>query len=479
MTSIFKKVYNRDPKDYQEVLSRLNEYFNEYTQVDPETTKFTLGESFNHVTAATLLSASKKLLAINKGTAKPDERDNLIFKKLYSVEDLLAAHFEKQMPVISRKLARSLSLKDQAGEIISSSTFGKPIKEFFTTGDLSATPPQTNPVTIVDAWRKTTPMGTGGIQSRHSITMESRNLQPTHLGYLDSLSTPESGRVGVTVGLASEVEKEGNDMVTPVYTKEGKLQHLKPLGFYNAKVGFPDQYKFIGKKIKAINPTVTVMHKGVLQRVKAAEVDYYLRSPKTMFSFASNLVPFLANTQGNRASTGSRMITQAMSLVDREVPLVQTRRSDGETYEDLLGNYLNPVLGVNTKGKAYKTATVTKIANDYVHLETPGGVKIKRGLYKDFPLNQDGFLNSTTLVQVGDKVTTYQPLAENNYSRGKTLALGKNLVVAYMPYKGYNFEDGAVITESAAEKMSHQMIHKANIFFSPKLTSFDIKKFLA
>ena len=213
MTSIFKKVYNREPVDYKEVLDKLSEYCNEYTQVDPETTKFTLGESFKHVTAATLLSASKKLLAINKGTAEPDERDNLIFKKLYSVEDLLGAHFEKQMPVITRKLARSLSLKDQAGEIISSSTFGKPVKEFFTTGDLSATPPQTNPVTIVDSWRKTTPMGTGGIQSRHSITMESRNLQPTHLGYLDSLSTPESGRVGVTVGLASEVEKEGNEFI--------------------------------------------------------------------------------------------------------------------------------------------------------------------------------------------------------------------------------------------------------------------------
>jgi len=191
MTSIFKKVYNREPKDYKEVLEKLNEYFNVYTQVDPETTRFTLGESFEHVTAPALLSASKKLLAINKGTSEPDERDNLIFKKLYSVEDLLSAHFEKQIPIITRKLARSLSLKDQAGEIISSSTFGKSIKEFFTTGDLSATPPQTNPVTIVEEWRRTSPMGTGGIQSRHSITMESRNLQPTHLVYLDSLATPE------------------------------------------------------------------------------------------------------------------------------------------------------------------------------------------------------------------------------------------------------------------------------------------------
>jgi DNA-directed RNA polymerase beta subunit len=191
MTSIYKKVYNKEPKDFNEVISGLKTYFNDFTRVDPETTALTLGAKFSAVTGKTLLATSAKLLAINKGKDTPDDRDSLIFKRLYSVEDLLLSHFEKQKPMISKKLERSIKLKDNVEEIISSSTFGKPVKTFFTTGDLSAAPAQTNPVTIVEAWRRTSPMGAGGIQSRHSVTMETRNVQPTHLGYLDPLVTPE------------------------------------------------------------------------------------------------------------------------------------------------------------------------------------------------------------------------------------------------------------------------------------------------
>jgi len=97
----------------------------------------------------------------------------------------------------------------------------------------------------------------------------------------------------------------------------------------------------------------------------------------------------------------------------------------------------------------------------------------------NLPLNQDGFLHSSPIVTRGDKVTTYTPLTESNYADKGTLAIGKNLTVAYMPYKGYNFEDGAVISESAAQKMTHVTLHKLNLYFSPKTTVFNIKKFIA
>lgn len=222
MSSIYKKVLRKNPPaNYGEVITGLREYFNNYTKVDPSTTKLTLGKSFSSINADALLSSSKKLLNVHRGDDTPDDRDSLIFKRLYSVEDLLLSHFEKQKPIITTKLARTVGLKNKVEEIIGSSTFGKPIKHFFTAGDLSATPPQTNPVTIVEAWRRTSPMGAGGIQSRHAITMETRDVQPTHLGYLDPLVTPESSRVGVTVGLASEVKKIKNDIATPVYTSKG------------------------------------------------------------------------------------------------------------------------------------------------------------------------------------------------------------------------------------------------------------------
>ncbi|MBT7928568.1 hypothetical protein HN682_01435, partial [Candidatus Peregrinibacteria bacterium] len=114
-----------------------------------------------------------------------------------------------------------------------------------------------------------------------------------------------------------------------------------------------------------------------------------------------------------------------------------------------------------------------------INITLENGKKIKKGLYNNFPLNQDGFLHSKATVKVGDKVKWDTPLAENNYSSGRTLSLGKNLTVAYMPWKGYNFEDGAVITESASKKLTHSSMHKKNIFFTPSKTTFDIDKFIA
>lgn len=471
MTSIYKKVYKHDPKDYAEVIKGLQEYFLNYTTIDKETTAITLGKSFEKVDGSTLLAASKKLLKINRNEDTPDERDSLIFKRVFSVDDSLVAYFDKQTPLIKKKLERSLGLKDQVREIISAATFGEPVKRFFTVGDLSSTPPQTNPVTIAAEWRKTTPMGTGGIQSSHAITMDARDIQPTHLGFLDPLATPESLKVGVTVGLTSEVKKVGNDLVTPVVDLQGKLHWFSPIQFYNEIIGFPDQYEYVNNKVTPTYSKIKTMYKGETKEFSKQDVKYYLRSPRTMLSYQANLLPFIHSTQGNRAATGARMITQALSLDQKEAPLVRTYRDVNSTYEDVLGSYLNPVSDVN--------GTIAKIDKDYVYVKTTDKKTRKIGLYNNFPLNQDGWLQSTPLVKVGDQIKVGQVIADNNYSNNQTLSLGKNLNVAYMSYKGYNFEDGAVMTESAAKKMSHSMLHRINVFFSPKLSVFNKQKFNA
>lgn len=475
MTSIYKILYKKEPKDYNEVIKGLTQYFSESsgaTELDKDTTKITLGDSFDAVTGKTLLAASKKLLNINNGKDVPDDRDSLIFKKIYSIDDLLLNYFDKQAPIIKSKLARTLERKDKVRDIITAASFSEPIKKFFTIGDLSSTPAQTNPVTIAAEWRKTTPMGQGGIQSRHAITMDTRDLQPTHLGFLDPLASPESAKIGVAVGLASEVSKVGNDMKTPVYDTKGNEVFLSPTEFFNYKVAFPDQYIKDGKSITWRFPIVTVMYQGKTLKVPKNEVDYMLESASSMFSFQQNLVPFMQNTQGNRASTGARMITQAMALDNKEAPFVRNYRDKNSTYEDIMAQYIVP--------EAPFDGIVTKITDDYIYLKSDDGKKTaKIGLYNNFPLNQDGYLHSQVTLKVNDKVKKGQPLFDHTYSDKGTLALGKNLTVAYMSYKGYNFEDGAVITKSAADKLSHTVIHKINVFYSPKLSVFDKKKFNA
>lgn len=483
MTNIYKKLYKAPPKDYNEVIQGLRKYFGSYAKVDPEVAEITLGEKKANVDADMLLLSSKKLLDIEKGKKQPDDRDSLLFKQLYSVDDLLVAHFEKQNEVITKKLARNIDLKEKIRESISSTTFGKPIKSFFTDSDLSATPPQTNPVTILGDWRKTSPMGTGGIGSMHAVTMETRNVHPTHLGFLDSLATPESGKVGITLGLSFDTLKQGRNLKTLVINKEGNKTYITPKTFYFSKVGFPDQYKVLSNgKLKAKNEKVKIYFKGETKEIAPKDVDYYLVSASSMFSIPTNLVPFIENTQGNRASMGGRMIQQALPLIEREAPLVQSKLNEDDTFEHLTGRFLDPVLGQQeVDGKLVKpTGTVTRVTKDYVYVKRDtDGKTVKRGLYRDFPLNQEGYLNSVVKVKKGDKVKWNTPLADNNYNKDSTLAIGKNLTVAFMPWKGYNFEDGAVITESAAQKLSHSALHKKNLFITPAKTKFDVDKFIA
>lgn len=484
LSSIFEKVYRYKEPDFRKVIEGIKKYFNSYTEVDGNTTKITLGKEYTRVNGETLLAASKKLLDISKGTKQPDDRDSLIFKQLYGVDDLLVSHFSAQADTITKKLERRLNTKDRVREVISSGTFGKPIKDFFTTGSMSATPPQTNPVTILSDWRKTTPMGPGGIKTSHAVTIETRNVQPTHVGFLDPLATPESTKVGVTVGLSVGTKKDGQNMYTPIMTKSGKKSYVTPQKLYSSYVAYPDEYVIKGGKAFAKNKAaVKVMYKGKVMTVPESRVDMYLHSPQDLFSIPSNLVPFMGSTQGNRASTAGRMMTQAMSLSNKEAPLVRVKDSKrGIVWEDAVGGFLNPSLGkVTIGGKTYSaTGKVTKVTPDYIYIRRDqDGKTVKKGLYNNFPLNQDGFLHSKPLVKAGDKIKSTTSLAETNYSTGDTLSIGKNLTVAYMPWKGYNFEDGAVLTEGAAKKLSHEMIHKKNIFFSPKKSIFDLTKFRA
>lgn len=202
----------------------MKDYLND-TRVSSETTRITLGKSFEKVSTAALLKTSKRLLGVMRGDEDPDERESLIFKDLYSTDDLLIQYFEKQKEPLHRKLKWRMKKKDNLRDIISSRTFTDPIRSFFTTGDLSATPTQTNPVQILHDAQKTTVMGQGGIGSRHAVTEDVRNVHPTHFGFLDPVSTPEGATVGTNVGLTRDIVKDDKTIKAPVRVPSGKKEY--------------------------------------------------------------------------------------------------------------------------------------------------------------------------------------------------------------------------------------------------------------
>jgi DNA-directed RNA polymerase beta subunit len=149
LTSIYKILYGKDPANFDEVISGIRFYFDSNTEVNEEVTLHTLGKSFSKINGETILLASSKLLNILRQKDVPDERDSLLFKDLLGVDDLLSQHFKKQQPLLKAKIARTMTLQDDVRNVISASTFTKPIKNFFTTGDMTSTPEQTNPVKII------------------------------------------------------------------------------------------------------------------------------------------------------------------------------------------------------------------------------------------------------------------------------------------------------------------------------------------
>jgi DNA-directed RNA polymerase subunit beta' len=459
----------RQKLPYEEALNALKDYFDK-TRIDVDTTEITLGRGVDRVTPDALLLTSSKLLRVLRGDEPEDERDSLVFKDLYTVDDLVQKHIEKRAPNIQKNLLARTDHKQSIREIISPDTYTKDIKSFFTQGDLSNPSPQTNPVEMLGEWRKTTITGTGGIQSSHAITFKTRDIHPTHLGFVDPLNTPESGKVGVTLPLAMHVEKHGKDIKTRLVTPEGKDIFATPVEFYKMKVGFPDQHV----EGKAKGTMIKAMYRGQSVVLPAKDIDAYILDPTSMFAWTTNLVPFLGHNSGNRALVAAKMVTQSVPLKAPETPLVKVVGQTGETLDSVLGTFLKPKVP-----KGFGTATVMKIDDDYIHIRNEKGDRHKVGLYKDFPLNQESFINSRVLVDIGQKVKEGEPLADTNFSdKSGNFAPGVNVNVAYMPWHGYNYEDGIVVTDSLSKRFTSTVMLKKNLQVG-KDSILDLKKFVS
>ncbi len=475
---LVEKLTKKRPANYEEAMKGLIDYL-DYTKVDKETTKLTLGESFEKVSAETLFATSKKILGILRGTEKPDERDSLVFKNIYTPASLLGAFMDKKVPAIEASLKYRTDSKTQIKDIISSDTYTKPFKSFYTTGDLSSTPEQTNPISILNEWRKTTVMGTGGVKSDHAITLGVRDVHPSHFGFLDALGSPESGRVGVTLPLAVDVvSTDDNILRKQVVLSSGKKKYITPTEAANLAIAFPDQWVWKDGKPASKHSKVNVMRNGEVVAVPPKEVDVWIENSWSLWSWPTNLVPFLPNDDAVRASFGSKMTSQAIALDKQESPNVESRIGGGKlgdiTFEQAIGKYLSPIVPYELK-----KGTVTKITDDYVFIK-PDGQKTedKIGLFNNFPLNRETFLHSVPKVKVGDEVRAGDILAHLNFQDPKTdgLAYGLNVNVAYMPWKGMNYEDSCVITESLAKEMTSTKIITESLLVG-KEGILNLKKF--
>lgn len=428
----------------------LQDYFDK-TKISPETTKIILGKPFDKVSGELVLLAAKDLLDVQMNRKPATDRDSLQFKEIHSTEDFIQERLEKNSRSLLYKITRSLDSvsKTKLSEMVGPGSFNSTVESFYTTSDLSATPEQTNPMEMLSGNHKITIMGEGGIKSDQLITDNMREIHPSHFGIIDPVHSPESKRIGANLHSTIGSVKEGKDLKFMVKDHSGKVVTLSVTEAFNKKIAFPNQK---GNHIRAI-------FKGEVIEVPAKEVDFFAESPMSMLSWSTNSIPFLAATQGNRAMMAAKQIEQAISLQHREAPLVQVDVGGGETIEGIVGKKNSLI--------APEDGVIKNIDEGFIYFVPSKGPNAgtveKIGYYTNFSLNRKSYLHHELKISKGEKVKKGQLLADMNFTKDGTLALGTNLRTAYLPYKGMTFEDGIVVTESAAEKLSSHHIHKKSI----------------
>lgn len=471
---IIKAFYNRMvyKKDANASIDQMSQAIRESllgSKLHKETTETTLGKSFESIEPEVLLRTLSNLVQVHRGDRPEDNRDSLQFKRVQALPDYLRTRFAKgheSVNSVKKTIIRGLDKQVDGNnpkirDAVSSRPFNKVYASYIQKSSLISTPSETNSIESVENVGKVTVLGPeeGGISDSRAVPMAARNIDPSHLGILDPARTPESGHAGIDqrFTITAKKDKEGR-LYAEVKDNQGAIKYLSVQEMMSTTIGFSDTKE---------DGTAQAQVHGEMRRVPISQVKYWLSDPSSMYTYTTNLVPFLNSNHPGRLTMAGKAIPQALSLVEREAPLVQTVTSRGHPFVLALAEGISTVAEVPGGGK------VVKIESDGMKIKSnKTGEIVKIPSVKNLPFNMKGFYDDEhPLVKEGDEVKEFQQLYENNYTRNGMLALGKNLSVAYMPYKGYNHEDGIVISESAAKSLANHQAYKIDYEVTPDTTA--------
>ena len=450
------KLYNRlvfkpDPKADQ--IAKIKAIAAEFskTELDEEVTKRTLGKPYKNLTPDAILDITKKLIAVNRKEADSDDRDSMTYQQVFGPEDLISERFVKDKTALRQLLWKATAKKSL--DHIPSGVFNKSISAALIGSGLGSSLEEINPAEIFDHQTRVTRLGEGGIGSLDAVPAESRSVQPSHFGFIDYLRTPESGKVGVDMRFAAGARKSAQNLhtfVVPVKNSQtGETEYKTPQELADMPLMFPGEEK-------SDLPMVAALVNGKIKYVPKKDVNYTVPNMDSTFSALTNMVPMKSMVKGQRVIMGSRMFTQALPLANAEAPFVQSEKADmpGMSHEDEMGEKLGAI-------KAQFGGKVESITPDEIIIRDQDGKKQVIDLYNDMPFNRKTFWTQTPTVQPGDVVKPGQLLATSNFTdKNGSAALGLNLRVGYLPFRGRNYEDAVVISESAAKRLTSQHMYQ-------------------
>jgi len=422
------------------------------------------------LTKADLLAATKYLLRLKKGEGSLDDIDHLGSRRVRTVGELLANQCRVGLARTERLVKERMTLFDQGVESMSPQKLINPkalsavIRDFFGRSQLSQFMDQINPLAELTHKRRLSALGPGGL-SRDRAGFEVRDVHPSHYGRICPVETPEGPNIGLIASLATFARINDFGFLETPYRK---AEHGRVTGHLDFLTADREESYVIAQANSPINEKgqfttdrVVCRGKGDFIDVEPARVDYMDVSPKQLVSVAASLIPFLEHDDANRALMGSNMQRQAVPLLVTEAPLVATG------LEERVARDSRAVIVAEESGKV---ASVT--GNQIIVTEDgklpEGKKKIRHDPEKGIHLypvrkfmrsNAATCINQKILAKKGEAVKKGQVIADGPCTQGGELALGRNVLVAFMPWNGYNFEDAILVSERMVKEDVFTSIH--------------------
>ncbi|MBD2503765.1 DNA-directed RNA polymerase subunit beta [Anabaena azotica] len=427
------------------------------------------------LTPGDILAAVDYLINLEYDIGSVDDIDHLGNRRVRSVGELLQNQVRVGLNRLERIIRERMTVSD--AEVLTPASLVNPkplvaaIKEFFGSSQLSQFMDQTNPLAELTHKRRLSALGPGGL-TRERAGFAVRDIHPSHYGRICPIETPEGPNAGLIGSLATHARvNQYGFLETPFRPVEnGKVLFDQPAVYMTADE--EDDLRVAPGDIPVdenghiIGPQVPVRYRQEFSTTTPEQVDYVAVSPVQIVSVATSMIPFLEHDDANRALMGSNMQRQAVPLLKPERPLVGTgleaqgardsgmvivSRTDGDVvYVDATE------IRVRVSGQL---PTASGKSTDNGQMTSSKGQEIRYTLSKYQRSNQDTCLNQKPLVRIGERVVAGQVLADGSSTEGGELALGQNIVVAYMPWEGYNYEDAILISERLVQDDIYTSIH--------------------
>lgn len=401
-----------------------------------------------------IIEILRYLFDLRAGKGEVDDIDHLGNRRVRAVGELLENQFRIGLVRMERAIKEKMTLTEletaMPHDIINAKPVIAVIKEFFGSSQLSQFMDQTNPMSEITHKRRLSALGPGGL-TRERAGFEVRDVHPTHYGRICPVETPEGPNIGLITSLASYARVNDYGFIESPYRKVVKGKVTEEVEFLSAIDG--EKYVIaqatspVDEKGNLVGETVSARVGGDFKLVTPDAVQYMDVSPKQIVSISASLVPFLENDDANRALMGSNMQRQAVPLLTTEAPLV------GTGVEGVAARDSGVIVQTKRAGvvESVDAARIVVRAND-------GGVDVYP-LIKFYRSNQATCVNQKPIVMAGDKVKKGQAIADGPATDLGELALGKNVLVAFMPWRGYNFEDAIILSERLVKDDVFTSIH--------------------